>query len=235
MKIRFVVFGTELSTGLSTLLIALMVVAIVSLVASNKIAKEKDYRLTSTFTAIIDYVINGLRDLVIGLVGEDLADEFMPLSISLFFVLLLANTMSLIGIQEAVTDLVVPLFLVICLFAAWTIYALKTVGFKAYGKGIIGANILLAPLEILGRITSPLSMGLRIFGNILSGYIIMSLVWLVVGMLISSGSILLIVFGIIATIFSIGLIGYFSVFSPVIQALVFTSLALSNYKQLIEE
>ncbi len=235
MDTRLELFGNEFSRGLTTLTIAMIIVAILMLWATKVMKSEKDYRITSLSAAIIDAMFMFIYDLVAGIVGDDLVEEFMPLGLSLFFTLLLANTMSLIGLQEAVTDLVVPFTLVIMLFIAWTVYAIYKVGIISYGKGMIEPNILLAPLEILGRITSPLSMALRIFGNILSGYIIMSLIWIVMGMLFTSGSIALILAGCVMSVVSIGLIGYFSVFSPVIQALVFTSLALSNFKGLVEE
>lgn len=235
MKIRFVVFGTELSTGLSTLIIATCLVAIIAVYAAKCMSKEENFRITSTFTAVVDYMIEGVKGMVSGVVGDEMTDEFMPLGLSLFFVLLVANTLSLIGIQEAVTDLIVPFFLVICLFAAWTIFALKRIGLGGYLKGCMQPNILMAPLEILGRITTPLSMALRIFGNILSGYIIMTLIWMVIGAMFASGSFFLIIGALVMMVVSIGLIGYFSIFSPVIQALVFMSLALAQFKGLIEE
>lgn len=235
MEITINIFGTELSRGFITLMIAMIIVFFVLNWASNTMSKEKDYRITSLSSAIIDWLFAFIYDLVAGIVGEDLVEQFMPLSLSLFFTLLLANTLSLIGLQEAVTDLIVPFVLVITLFVAWTIYALKTIGFSGYGKGLLGESVALLPLEVLGRFTSPFSMALRIFGNILSGFIIMNVVWICIGLLFGSGSIGLMFVGVIVQLLSCLLIGYFSVFSPVIQALVFTSLTLSNFKSLVDE
>ncbi len=235
MEIIIEIFGTTLSPGFITLMIAMIIVLCLMLWATKALKKEQNYRLTSVKTGIIDKMFMFVYDLVEGLVGEELVEDFMPLSLSLFFTLLIANTLSLIGLQEATTDLVIPFVLVITLFIAWTGYALYKVGIGGYFKHLVGDSFVthaLAPLEILGRITSPLSMALRIFGNILSGYIIMSIVWIIMGWLFSHGMILV---GIFTSIISIGLVGYFAVFSPVIQALVFTSLTLSNFKMLLEE
>lgn len=242
MEIIINIFGITLSKGFVTFLIAMILVLFLMLWATKVMQAEKGYRITSVTSGIIDMLFMFVYDLVKGIVGEELVEQFMPLGLSLFFTLLLANTLSLIGLQEAVTDLVVPFVLVITLFVAWTIYALKTIGFGGYIKGLFGdsvATYALSPLELLGRFTSPFSMAFRIFGNILSGFIIMNVVWFVMGMLftigITNGSIILIFFGVCTSIASMFLIGYFSVFSPVIQALVFTSLALSNFKALLEE
>ncbi len=238
MEIIINIFGITLSRGFVTFLIAMLIVLFVMLWATKVMQAEKGYRITSITSGIIDMLFMFVYDLVKGIVGEELVEEFMPLGLSLFFTLLLANTLSLIGLQEAVTDLVVPFVLVIMLFIAWTVYALKTIGVGGYIKGLFGDNVAtyaLSPLELLGRFTSPFSMAFRIFGNILSGYIIMNVVWIVMGMLFASGSIVLMIVGVITSIASMFLIGYFSVFSPVIQALVFTSLALSNFKALLEE
>lgn len=238
MEITINVFGITLSRGLVTFIIASILVIIMMLWATNVMKSQEKYRLNSVSAGIIDMLFMFVYDLVRGLVGDDLVEEFMPLGLSLFFTLFLANTLSLIGLQEAVTDLVVPFVLVITLFFAWTIYALKKVGFFGYIKGIVGdsaATYALTPLEILGRFTTPFSMAFRIFGNILSGYIIMNVVWIVMAKLIFSGSIILAGLGVVTSIMSMFLIGYFSVFSPVIQSLVFTSLTLTNFKSLLEE
>lgn len=235
MEITIEMFGTTLSRGLVTLIIAMIIVLIGMLWATKVVQTEKQYRITSFSSALIDKLFMFIYDLVEGLVGEELVEDFVPLGLSLFFTLVFANTLSLIGLQESVTDLVIPFVLVITLFVAWTGYALKKVGLIGYGKGLVGESVALMPLEIIGRFTSPLSMALRIFGNILSGYIIMSMIWMVMGTLFTSGSVLLIVSGVITSVISVFLIGYFSVFSPVIQALVFTSLTLSNFKLLVEE
>lgn len=235
MEITIEMFGTTLSRGFVTLIIAMIIVLIGMLWATKVVQAEKQYRITSFSSALIDKLFMFIYDLVEGLVGEELVEDFVPLGLSLFFTLVFANTLSLIGLQESVTDLVIPFVLVITLFVAWTGYALKKVGLIGYGKGLVGESVALMPLEIIGRFTSPLSMAFRIFGNILSGYIIMSMIWMVMGTLFASGSVLLIVSGVITSVVSVFLIGYFSVFSPVIQALVFTSLTLSNFKLLVDE
>lgn len=256
MEITIDIFGVELSRGFITFIIAMIIIAGLMSWAKNKIGAEKNYRITSVSSGIVDILFMFIYDLVKGLVGEDLVEEFMPLGLSLFFTLLLANTLSLIGLQEATTDLIVPITLVITLFVAWTFYAIKKIGLIGYGKGIIGDSVAswcLAPLEVMGRFTSPLSMSVRIFGNILSGFIIMNLIWILMANMITGGYAILaagVAAGAIGhilgglflwlltlgmSILSMALIGYFSIFSPVIQALVFTSLTLANFKGLLEE
>ncbi|WOO86941.1 F0F1 ATP synthase subunit A [Mollicutes bacterium LVI A0039] len=246
MNIEIRLFGTTLSSGFTTFIIAIAIVAFIMMWATKTMKTEHNYRITSLSTAIIDMLFMFIYNLVEGIVGEELVEEFMPLGMSLFFTLLLANTLSLIGLQEAVTDLVVPIVLVLTLFIAWTLYALKKIGLVGYIKGIFGDAPALFPLELLGRLTSPLSMSLRIFGNILSGFVIMNLIWIIMGAVFASGlaaiasaniivGVATLVGGLLISVASIGLVGYFSVFSPVIQALVFTSLALSNFKSLVEE
>lgn len=237
MEITINIFGITLSRGFVTLLIAMVIVLVGMLWATKVMQSEKNYRITSLASGIIDSLFMFVYNLVEGMVGEELAETFMPLSLSLFFTLLLANSLSLIGLQEAATDAVVPFVLVITMFVAWTTYALKTVGFFGYIKELVGDNIIthaLSPLELFGRFTTPFSMAVRIIGNILSGYIIMSIVWKLMAVLFA-GSIISIIFGVVASLVSIVLIGYFAVFAPVIQALVFTSLTLSNFKSLLEE
>ena len=66
------------------------------------------------------------------------------------------------------------------------------------------------PINLIGEIATPFSLGLRLFGNILSGSVIMALIYSVTG------------FGALAV--APALHGYFDIFSGFIQTLVFCTL-----------
>ena len=69
--------------------------------------------------------------------------------------------------------------------AAWAIvvfvlimyYKIKTNGILAYLKGLLDPIFLMAPINVLSEISTPVSMAFRHFGNILSGTVISTLLY----------------------------------------------------------
>ena len=53
---------------------------------------------------------------------------------------------------------------------------IKFQGFGSYLKGFVDPNPLFLPINLIGEIATPFSLGLRLFGNILSGSVIMALI-----------------------------------------------------------
>ena len=69
--------------------------------------------------------------------------------------------------------------------AAWAIvvfiiimyYKIKTNGILAYLKGLLDPIFLMAPINVLSEVSTPVSMAFRHFGNILSGTVISTLLY----------------------------------------------------------
>ena len=69
--------------------------------------------------------------------------------------------------------------------AAWAIvvfvlimyYKIKTNGILAYLKGLLDPIFIMAPINVLSEISTPVSMAFRHFGNILSGTVISTLLY----------------------------------------------------------
>ena len=56
-------------------------------------------------------------------------------------------------------------------------YKIKTNGILAYLKGLLDPIFLMAPINVLSEISTPVSMAFRHFGNILSGTVISTLLY----------------------------------------------------------
>ena len=101
-----------------------------------------------------------------------------------------------------------------------------------YVKGFFEPLFILAPLNVIGEIATPISMAFRHFGNVLSGVVISTL--MAAGLQVASSAILgwlpgflgnipFLRFGIPA-VFSI----YFDIFSGCMQAFIFAMLTMLN-------
>jgi F-type H+-transporting ATPase subunit a len=101
------------------------------------------------------------------------------------------------------------------IFFAIHIYGVMAKGFLKYFKDF-ASPIFMLPLEIIGQISRTLSLSLRLFGNILSGELIAS-----------------IVFSLVPLFLPLPLIGL-SLLIGVLQAYVFTALASVYISSAIE-
>ena len=66
---------------------------------------------------------------------------------------------------------------VIVVFVLIMYYKIKTNGILAYLKGLLDPIFLMAPINVLSEISTPVSMAFRHFGNILSGTVISTLLY----------------------------------------------------------
>ena len=112
-----------------------------------------------------------------------------PLAISLFFFILIANWLELIpsrlnddaphllSAPTADTNLTYALAAV-TIVSVWT-YGIRTKGWKGYFKHFLEPFPVLLPLNILEELVKPITLALRLFGNIFAGGIMLALIGLI--------------------------------------------------------
>ncbi|MBR2067184.1 MAG: F0F1 ATP synthase subunit A [Solobacterium sp.] len=163
-------------------------------------------------------------------VGPKNAELFTPYIIILSVYIFFSNILSLFGLSSPTANWSVTLTLAIITWTITQIASFKYSGVKAWFHSFIEPIPVLLPINILGKFTSIISMSLRLFGNILCGSIIMSLVYsltqwlsnLIAGWLGAGG----VVFNFLGPIIAPVLHAYFDVFAGFIQTLVFVTLTL---------
>ena len=101
---------------------------------------------------------------------------FAPYFITLSVFLFTANISGLFGLTPPTTSLTVTGTLAIITFLMIQIFGIISTGPKQYLKDIC-SPIPMTPMNIIGEIAFPLSLMFRLFGNILSGAILTTLVY----------------------------------------------------------
>ena len=141
---------------------------------------------------------------------------------SLFTFILLCNTVQIFPLLEEPTkDLNTTLALGLISFFYVQGYGLKVQGFKAYCLAYLEPFFVMLPLNIIGTLTTIISLSFRLFGNIFGGFIITTLYTNLL-----SGSVLLQTLGIITGL-NLGMLCIFGIFEGIIQAFVFSMLTLT--------
>ena len=105
-------------------------------------------------------------------------DGFVPFVTALFALSLTSSLSSLIGFFAPTADLNTELAWAVMVFAVITYYKIKSGGgILGYAKGFTQPIFVLTPFNIISELATPISMAFRHFGNIVSGYVISTLIY----------------------------------------------------------
>lgn len=195
--------------------VIVLVLSIFAIYVGSKAKKVKAKDRPKGILNIIEMVVTGVDSLVKNTMGEQNM-KFSPYILTLALFLAVANLFGLLGFAPPTSDYNVTLALAIITFILTQFYGLKSKGLKGYTKGFFEPVPFLFPINIIGELANPVSMSFRLFGNILSGVIIMGLMY----------SALSAVSPFIAPVITPLFHGYFDIFSGLIQTFIFMMLTM---------
>ncbi len=180
--------------------------------ASKKIKQADPSKPSTGVVLLLEILVSTIDTLVTQTMGSKYL-HFAPYIGMLTIYLVFANLSGLIGLTPPTSDYNVTLAL-----AMMTIVVMVGSGIKSKGVGrylydtYLGDFPFLLPLNITGELAKPISLSARLFGNILSGGIIMSLVYQGLGWF--------------SPLIAPFLHGYFDIFAGAIQTLIFIMLTM---------
>lgn len=196
-------------------LIVCVFFSVVFILLGNMVKKANPKEKPSKKVVVIESIVNIVLSILRSNLGKH-AEKYVPLFGTILFVMITSNLLGLIGLQSPTSNIGVNLVLGIFYFLVIQYTALKSNGVKGRIKGLFEPMAFLFPLNLLGELALPLSLSIRLFGNILSGSIIMMLIYALMNYL---G-----VFGILGYTIAPVLHMYFDVFSGFVQGYVFMML-----------
>ena len=167
-----------------------------------------------------------------GLVQENMGDFFMafsPFVGAIMAISAFSSLLTLIGLYPPTSDLNVVAGWAILVFILITNYKLKG-GLGNYLRGYLDPIFIMAPMNVISELATPVAMSFRHYGNVLSGAVIAALV--AGGLEGLSGMLLGWLPGILGEIplLKIGvpavLSVYFDIFSGCMQAFIFAMLTM---------
>ncbi len=127
-------------------------------------------RNPSRFQMFLEFVVTSLDNFVRGIVGNE-ARVLTPIIGTVFIYILSLSWFGLIpGFMAPTSDPNTTISLAIMAFFLVQFYAIMRVGLKSYVMHFVGEPVWLAPLmvplHIIGELARPLSLSIRLFGNI---------------------------------------------------------------------
>lgn len=195
----------------------------------------KNLELVPGKKQVVFELLYDFYDWLAGNVLKKWKTKFMAYVAALMTFLFVSNTISLIPIptfskidgvihvdaffKTPTSDLNTTVGLALITAAVFLFYGIKLNGIWGYIKSLMSPNIAMLPLNIIGEIAKPLNISMRLFGNMLGGAVIMTLLYQFTSWIFSKSFIP-------APIIIVPLHLYFDIFAGIMQSFVFTMLTL---------
>lgn len=216
----FHLFGQEIwiTTSHVCILIVMAIILIFAIVANRKLAHASE--IPSGFQNVVELIVEKLDGMVSGTMGK-WAPKFVNYISTIFIFILMSNISGLFGLRPPTADYGTTLALGLITFFLIHINQFKHQSGKQIWKDMCSPLPpwlpIWFPINLISEIAVPISLSLRLFANVLSGTVMMALVY---GLL-----------GKIAVIWPAALHVYFDLFSGAIQTYVFCMLTMTYIAQ----
>lgn len=165
---------------------------------------------------ILETAVCGLQNMVKGIIGEEGAG-YVPYLVTIIVYIGISNIIGLFGMKPPTKDLNVTGALAIMSIILIEYSGIHAKGVKRWAKSFAEPVAVVAPLNVLEIFIRPLSLCMRLFGNVLGAFVVMELLKIIMP-------------AILPIPFSL----YFDIFDGLIQAYVFVFLTSLFIKEAIE-
>jgi F-type H+-transporting ATPase subunit a len=202
-------------------------IAVVVLIAIARMASRNPQMIPTRFQNAVEMIVESLESFIVGILGPR-GREFVPFLGTLFLYILLMNLLGLFPLMKSPTSSInTTVALAICVFLYVQYTGIRKNGIIGYidhlcgqPRNIIGIILipLMLPLHIVEELAKPMSLSLRLFGNITGEDV---LLYIFVGLGVGMLGILHLPIGVPLQIPFI----FLAILTSFIQALVFTLLS----------
>ena len=197
-------------------LIIITVLSICFILAGRKIKAADPTKRPTGIILVCETGVKMIQDYMATLMPVQFSKNYYPYFAMMFIYIFISNISGLFGFEAPTSNYSITLAITIITFTLIQYNALKTKGVFTYIKDIIWP-----PTNILGTLAPLISLSMRLFGNIVAGSILLSLIYSFTGYL----SEYVINFNFLGPLIAPIFHAYFDVFAGFIQTLVFVTLS----------
>lgn len=207
-------FGQDLwitTTHVGVIIIDIVLIVLM-IVGYNKIKKTKADEKPGMLVNCLEMFVGFVDNMVTATMGVVNGKRFRNWICILLMFILVCNISGLFGLRAPTADYGVTFALGVITFFLIQVNGLRAKKWK-HVKALFEPSPIMFPSNVIGEVSTPISLSLRLFGNIMSGTIIMGLLY-----------------GLLPTALTVGIPAvvhiYCDMFSGVIQAYVFSMLTM---------
>lgn len=206
-----------------SILIILVILCSLMIYMGHCIKKTDPSEKPTGFAILGILLVTTIDNLTAENMGKQFKQHFGPYIGSIAVYLTFANIIGLFGLPAPTANYSVTLSLALISWLIIMGVSIKYSTVKGYLKGLLEPFFLMLPINIFGEIAPLVSMSLRLFGNILVGGVMMTIVYTFCGL---ASSLIPVIgqFNIVGVIVAPVLHAYFDLFAGFIQMFIFISL-----------
>lgn len=211
--LKFSLFGQEVwitTTHVAILIVDICIIALM-IVGHHKIVRAKPKDKPKGLQNLLELFVQTIGNMTKEIMGKN-GKRFQNWICAIFMFILFCNISGVFGLRPPTADYGVTLPLGLITFMLIQINGLRAKKIQ-HVTGLFKPTPILFPINLIGEVAVPLSLSLRLFGNIMSGTILMGLIY-----------------GLLPTAITIGIPAvihvYCDIFSGAIQTYVFCMLTM---------
>ena len=197
-------------------LIIMTILSIFFVLVGRKVKVADPTKRPKGVVLVCETGVKMIQDYMETLMPSKFSKNYYPYFAMMFIYIFISNISRLFGFEAPTSNYSITLAITIITFTLIQYNALKTKGVFTYIKDIIWP-----PTNILGTLAPLISLSMRLFGNIVAGSILLSLIYSFTGYL----SQYVINFNFLGPVIAPIFHAYFDVFAGFIQTLVFVTLS----------
>jgi F-type H+-transporting ATPase subunit a len=167
--------------------LVMIVLTALAFVASRKVAL-----VPRGLQNFLEVVLEQFQQMIDDVIGPD-GRRFLPLIATLGLFILTGNLISLVpGLAGPTANLNTTAACALIVFFAYHVIGIRAQGLLTYlnhftgpmpwSPGMVPIKLLMIPIEIISHLARPLSLSLRLFGNMTGGHILLAIIFFLMGL-----------------------------------------------------
>ena len=216
----------EVQTAVYSIIIVTAFIALLLLYVNYKLKKFDPLSEPKGVVLLVMMAAQTFDKMVREKTDDRVAKYLTPYIMTVALYIFLSNIAGLFSIETPTSNYSVTLTLAALTCILIEVFSFAERGFKGYVKSWFEPLAPFVVMNVMSKLSTLLSLSLRLFGNILSGGILMSVIYQMLAV-ISHKIPFLGDFNIVGVIVAPALHFYFDLFSGVMQAFIFITLTIS--------
>lgn len=162
----------KLNATIVTTWLLMLVLAVGAKLITRNLADEVQI---SRWQSLLEIVVGGIRK-QIEEVGLRHAERYLPFLGTLFLFIALSNLCTIFpGYEPPTGSLSTTAALSLCVFVAVPLFGIAESGLNAYLQSYLKPTIIMLPFNIISELSRTLALAIRLFGNMMSGTMILAI------------------------------------------------------------
>jgi F-type H+-transporting ATPase subunit a len=129
----------------------------------------------SRWQSLLEVVVSGINDQIRAISRQE-SGQYLPFVGTLFLFIGVSNLLTIVpGYQAPTGSLSTTAALAICVFIAVPLFGVAERGFTGYMRHYIRPTVLMLPFNVIGELSRTIALAVRLFGNIMSGTMIVAI------------------------------------------------------------